>query len=317
MIPALTRYGAQEPEVYDYGLFGCNDPNLGAYEGGLRQVWFNLAKPLELAIHRGDYPMEPKGSADMDRCGFDIDDMMTGLMTGPYYGPDTGDINEWRSMDDVLEAYKKQLAALVKEYRERFEEYFGLEKEYFAGGIRIEDCFLKGTAENAESWITGGTKYHKVIAQGSGLATVVDSLYAIEKLLFMDKAVRPDGLAKLLADDFKSNELLGMTLKKKYAKFGNDIDEVDKYAEKVVEIFTDIINENNGSGYLYQFFPTISTDRDFTTMGKYVGATPDGRRMGEQISENQSPTQGMDMRGLTALLNSVSKVPFELVTGGR
>ncbi len=317
MIPALKRYGAQEPEVYDYGLFGCNDPDLGAYEGGLRQVWFNLAKPLELAIHRGDYPMEPKETQNnMQKCGFDIDDMMTGLMTGPYYGIDTGDVNEWKSIDDVLEAYKKQLSALVKEYRERFEENFKLEQAYFKGGIRAEDCFLKGTAENGESWILGGTKYHKVIAQGSGLATVVDSLYAMDKLLFQDKRMTPGELAELLEGNFQSDELLGMTLKKKYGKFGNDIEEVDRFAEKVVKIFTDVIAEYNGDQYLYQFFPTVSTDRDFTTMGLYVGATPDGRKMGEQISENQSPTQGMDMAGLTALLNSVSKIPFELITGG-
>ncbi len=162
----------------------------------------------------------------------------------------------------------------------------------------------------------GGTKYHKVIAQGSGLATVVDSLYAMDKLLFQDKRMTPGELAELLEGNFQSDELLGMTLKKKYGKFGNDIEEVDRFAEKVVKIFTDVIAEYNGDQYLYQFFPTVSTDRDFTTMGLYVGATPDGRKMGEQISENQSPTQGMDMAGLTALLNSVSKIPFELITGG-
>lgn len=63
-------------------------------------------------------------------------------------------------------------------------------------------------------------------------------------------------------------------------------------------------------------WPTYSTDRDFTTMGGFVGATPDGRRACEQLSENQSATTGKDLSGTTALLNSVAKVPFEYITGG-
>lgn len=46
-------------------------------------------------------------------------------------------------------------------------------------------------------------------------------------------------------------------------------------------------------------------------------ATPDGRKDGEPFSENQSPTYGADKNGITALLKSLSKLPFEkTATGG-
>ena len=51
-------------------------------------------------------------------------------------------------------------------------------------------------------------------------------------------------------------------------------------------------------------------------MGKDVGATADGRRQRDPISENQSPAEGADISGITALLNSVSKIRFERITGG-
>jgi formate C-acetyltransferase len=51
-------------------------------------------------------------------------------------------------------------------------------------------------------------------------------------------------------------------------------------------------------------------------MGLYVGATPDGRRAREPLSENQSPSEGADISGLTATLNSVAKIPFKRITGG-
>ena len=95
----------------------------------------------------------------------------------------------------------------------------------------------------------------------------------------------------------------------------SDIDAVDKYAKIVTDLYVRGIERYNGEGYLYQMWPTYSTDRDFTTMGRYVGATPDGRRAGEPISENQSPSEGSDINGITAMLNSVSKIPFDRITG--
>ena len=32
MIPALKYYNVKEPEVYEYGFWGCNDPNVPGYE---------------------------------------------------------------------------------------------------------------------------------------------------------------------------------------------------------------------------------------------------------------------------------------------
>jgi formate C-acetyltransferase len=316
MIPALEAYGVEAPEVYDYGFFGCNDPDVGPYEGGLRQVWMNLAKPLELALNRGDYPMAPRADSQPKDCEFSLEDRMTGLMTGAYYGIDTGDLDDVRSMEDFIALYRRQLSHLIGEYRRGFERDYEIEKDCNRGRMRIEDCFLVGPLSEAVSWMQGGTKYHKIVTQGTGLATVVDSLYAIERLVFREKTMSLKELAQILASNFAGKESLAQKLKKKYEKFGNDIDDVDKYAEVVVNAFTDAVQEHNGGDFLYQMFPTLSSDRDFTTMGLYVGATPDGRRQREPLSENQSPTEGMDMAGLTATLNSVARVPFKKITGG-
>ena len=326
MIPALKYYGVEEPEVYDYGFFGCNDPNIPAMEGGLRQVWINLVKPLELALNRGDYPMEPLGETVVEEtkddepldkeCQFDIDDRMTGLMTGPYYGVKTKKLSEITTMQDVLEVYQQQLEYLVAEFRRGFEMDLEVEKSVTMDKIRIEDCFLKGTIENGVTWTEGGTKYHKIVTQGCGLATVIDAFYAIEQICFVKKEMTVEQLATVLKNDYNGFEKLSDQWKNKLNKFGNDIEEVDKYAKMLTDIFVKAIQKNNGEQYLYQMWPTYSTDRDFTTMGGYVGATPDGRHSKEQLSENQSPTNGRDISGLTAMLNSVAKVPFDRITGG-
>ena len=62
MIPALLLLrGGQGRRLSSTGFYGCNDPNLPTQEGGLRQLWFNLVRPLELALHRGDIHWNPNG----------------------------------------------------------------------------------------------------------------------------------------------------------------------------------------------------------------------------------------------------------------
>ena len=47
-----------------------------------------------------------------------------------------------------------------------------------------------------------------------------------------------------------------------------------------------------------------------------VPATPDGRRAGKPFSENQSPVYGADKKGITAMLNSLAKLPFDRTPAG-
>jgi pyruvate-formate lyase len=316
MIPALLHYGLDEEDVYDYGFYGCNDPNIPMLEGGLRQLWFNLVRPLELALNKGDYPAMPRNGKPVEGTQYSLDNRMIGLMTGPYYGVQTPALEQMKNIEDLLDAYRQQVRFLLEDYRKAFEADFKLELEVNAGRIRIEDVFLHGTIDNATTWNNGGTKYHKVTLQGGGMATVADALAAIEQLVFKEKAISLPELVELLRNNFVGNDFLQARLAHKMPKFGNDIEWVDKLAARVVDIYCDEIDRLNGEKYVYQFFPCLSTDRDFTTMGKDVGATPGGRKAGEQISENQSPTEGADMTGLTALLNSAARLPYHRITGG-
>lgn len=314
MIPALRKCGIQEPEIYDYGFFGCNDPIIPGEEGGLRQMWLNLVRPLELALNEGDYPLVP-GGENRDLYVFPLEDRLTGLMTGPYYGTATLPLDKTTRMEDVLDAYRAQVRYLMHGYRQGIERDMELEKRVNADRLRFEDCFLHGTLENAVTWNNGGTKYHHIVVQGSGIATVADALYAIDKLVFQDKACTLSEFNDILKADWEGNESLHQRVLH-LPKFGNDVDEVDKYATFVSEVFADAVHEEDQGRYLYGFLPTLSSDRDFTTMGMDLGATPDGRASHAPISENQSPAEGADLSGITALLNSASKIRFDEIAGG-
>ena len=316
MIPALLEFGIEAEDVYGYGYYGCNDPLIPGKEGGLRQLWVNLVWPFELALNGGRALCAGENGCVHDpEANFGYRDRLIGLMSGVYSGDDE-DNNEPESMGDFIKLYKKQLRFLLLQYMEKMEQDYLLEQKYSAGRMRIEDLFLQGTIDEATNWIAGGTKYHKITMQGSGMATAVDSLAAIDLAVFRDKKFTLSEIREALKTDFKDREDLRIYLDS-LPKFGNDIDEVDKYATVVTNAFCDVVAEMNETRTgLYSYMPTLSTDRDFTGMGACLAATSDGRRAGEQISENQSPYLGADHSGVTALLNSVAKVPFDRITGG-
>jgi formate C-acetyltransferase len=66
-----------------------------------------------------------------------------------------------------------------------------------------------------------------------------------------------------------------------------------------------------GGSYRINLLPTTV----HIYFGKVTGATPDGRKAGEPLSEGVSPVQGADRHGPTAVIKSVAKMDH-LRTGG-
>ena len=98
--------------------------------------------------------------------------------------------------------------------------------------------------------------------------------------------------------------------------FGNDNEEVDAYTSIAGKICMDAIDSLKLKDNYYAIGGFYSLERDNSWCGD-VRATPDGRLNGEPFSENQSPTYGADKNGITALLNSIAKLPFyRTATGG-
>lgn len=177
----------------------------------------------------------------------------------------------------------------------------------------IDDCLNKGIDVSA-----GGAQYNFSGVQGIGTANLSDSLYVIKKLCYEDQTVPLPELLASLKNNFEEEdgETLRARLIHKYAKYGNDISEVDEigagilsYYCKTVEKYT---NERGG-----QFLPGSYTVSAHVPLGAAVGATADGRKAGEQLADGGlSPMVGRDEEGPTAVLKSVSRLDNYLTSNG-
>jgi formate C-acetyltransferase len=149
---------------------------------------------------------------------------------------------------------------------------------------------------------------------GVGMGTLTDSLAAIKHHVFDKKDLTMTELLQALKQDFASCERIRLMLWNKTPKYGNDDDYADNLLKASFDAFYDEINgRRNTRGGLYRV--NFLTTTCHVYFGSVTGATPDGRKAGEPVSEGVSPVQGVDHRGPTAVIRSVAKMDH-VRTGG-
>ncbi len=173
--------------------------------------------------------------------------------------------------------------------------------------------FEEGCIENGCSYLEGGPIYNDLSPHIGGLPDVVNSLYAIKKLVFDEKKVSFCELMQLLKNNWEDNDVLRQYALNKYAYFGNDNDEVDVIAKNIIDDFSNIC-DSLISGY--------KTPAGVSTFGRqlewspYRFATPYGKKAHDVLAGNFSPTPGTDKEGATAIIKSYCKADLKRTVSG-
>jgi len=167
-------------------------------------------------------------------------------------------------------------------------------------------CLERGKDINA-----GGVDYYYSKSNLIGLATLADSLAVIRKLVFKEKKVSLSELINALKTNYKDKEYLRQMIINKVAKYGNDDDYVDSIAVECLRMWKEIqerYRDIRGGKLKLSYWPGYISNSSHVSIGREVAATPDGRLAMTPLSDNLSPSQGRDINGLTAALNSVAKL---------
>jgi formate C-acetyltransferase len=291
VIKSMLKRGISLGDARNYGIIGCVEPAVpGKSFTSSDAALFNLALCLELALNDGRARM----------------------MAGQI-GPKTGNPATFNSMEEVLSAYRLQVEYLVNRMIEGLDVLAKVHAEVkptpFASSL-TDDCLSKG-----KDLTGGGAIYNFTGPQGVGLATVADSLTAIDQLVFRERKVTMEELVKALAKNFAGYEQLRQTMVNYAPKYGVDNDLADGYARKVGEIFCKEVEKyRNPRGGWYQ--PGLYSVTMHITFGMLTGALPNGRKASKPLSVGVTPEPGTATFGPTALLRSASKLNYELVSNG-
>ena len=296
-IRSLKHMGIAEEDAWNWAPVGCIEASIpGKWDFAAKGSWLSVAKVLELTLNNGTDP----------------DSGITLL-------PNEGDLTTFKTIDEIFEAFKKQLhyfmelQVITEHINDEMHKIIDINA--FTSSL-IQDCIERGM-----SLIEGGSVYSADGGPTCGTITAGDSLAALEYVLFDKTLLNGDQLQHALQTNFSdmttspTGEEVRQILVNKAPKYGNDDDTADKWSVKTAEFigssyYNDFRNSRYGKGpvpatYSYSQSPVTGN----VAFGAAIGATPNGRKANKPVNNGMSPCNGSEKKGPTAVINSVVKMP--------
>ncbi len=282
LVPGVTKaFGVDRARAETYMPLGCGEIEFDHYSFGTPSGSMNTLKILELAMRGGFEPM-----------------------TGWRLGPETKPLAECATFEEFLGNYRRHLAFYI-EAQAVFEKY-----EYEITGrihpFMMVTMLYDGCLEKGKAVFNGGCASLGGTLELYGNVNAANSLAAIRKLVFEDGSIPATRLLEAMDANF-----VGFARERKLLmdapKYGNDLDYVDSIFVDLHNYLSSTIKEQAPKVGLDSYLAVTINNAQNTTLGRWVGATPDGRKAGSPMANANNPASGTDTRGITAMLNSILK----------
>jgi len=250
----LENLGITHEDAMNYSISGCvlyTIPNKWASN---RPCIVNLAKILEMSMNNGFDPVLEK-----------------------QVGPETGRLKDFKTYDELMEAFKKQ----VRFFTNIATEY--INKVQVFGSHKLPNLFISALLDDCIHQRGDG-----IFASGAHY----DSFAALRKYIFEEGWIDKEELMEALKINFEGKEDLQRKLLEA-PKFCNDIEDVDNIIRDIYVFLSDLMNSIKAPyGSVYQVAPHSLSFHG--TTGIKVGALPSGRMAGVALSDEAcSPCQGV------------------------
>jgi pyruvate-formate lyase len=290
VVASFVNDGTPIGEAREWYGQGCVTPILPTkvdHNGAEGKGAVNIALYLDLTLHHG-----------------------ISQITGKKVGIDVGDPRDFKTFDELFEAFKKQCRYIVNRVLWLGTLAQSVEPQYlrfpFNSVITGPSCMEQGR----DIMITAND--HSYGISDRAIVDTADSLTAIKKLVYDEKKLTMDELMNALDTNFegkRGEEIRQMCLAA--PKFGNDIDEADYMVRDVGKFSGSVI-----TSYINPFDVPCKISREGLSWhyfgGLGIGALANGRKAKEPLNDGSiSPMRGMDKLGPTGVMRSVIKAGFK------
>jgi len=154
------------------------------------------------------------------------------------------------------------------------------------------DLLCHGPVEKGLDASDGGVEFYNMCIDGSGLATVADSLAALEQRIERDRVLTWPEIARHLREDYAGAEGERVRVMMASApRFGRGGSLGDAWAARTSRLFTEIVKAGptpGGRNLIPGWFSWANT----IPLGKALRATPNGRHAGRPLSHGANPDPG-------------------------
>ena len=269
---------------------GCVEPGAeGLQYGHTDSGIINVAGAALMAVTNGVMPEES-------------DNMFAGkLLTFESGAP-----GSFQTFEAFYDAVKAQIKYAIDEAHANLLICEKLLAEQF--NLPTFTVLLEGALEKGKDATAGGAKVNVGPTMNMcGFGTMVDSVAAIKKVVFEDRAATLEEVCAACMQNFVGYEDLRTKLQAA-PKYGNDDDFADAIAADLWKWFsTCTMRLKMYRGHYCD--AAVQMVQSNVGYGAMTGATPNGRLAGMPLSDTMSATQQADTHGPTAVFKSVSKLP--------
>ena len=293
----LKNMGVAEDDLYTWAPVGCIEASVpGKWDFAAKGSWLNLAKVFEITLNNGTDPA-----------------------TGNTLLKGDGDLSSFKSADEIMRAYKRQLKYYMD--LQVIVEHISDEMHILHDQNAFRSSLIHDSIQRGKSLIEGGARYTADGGPTAGAVSVGDSFAALDYALFDRKVFTAEQLIHAMETNFEDESTspsgfeIQQTLINKIPKFGNDDDYADKWTVEIDEFLgSTYYNEFKSSRYgkgpvPSNFALSLSSVTGNVAFGKSVGALPNGRKSGAPVNNGVSPSNGSKQNGPTAVINSEAKLP--------
>ena len=241
----------------------------------------------------------------LSNVGSDDAGLNTALIFDQFFREKLG---EYDNFDAFLNDYAAEAERTIDEVCAILEEHRRTRALYRPQPIRtlfIDDCIDRQTDFNA-----GGARYNWSVINVAGLINVIDSMAAIEKLVFNEKKFTAEEFLRLLDE----RDPAFLALCKNCPKHGND----DPAANRIAALLSDRIYgrfETHTCTPGGKYFAVSNQFTTYEAAGKGIRATPDGRADSDPLCDSCGAIHGRDVNGPTAMLKSVASLRLDKALG--
>ena len=286
----FTQNGMTLENARDYCMTGCVDGNVAARSRTQVVTFFIITQAFDIFMHNGF-------------CRY----------TREKVGIETGDVTKMATFDEFYAAFVKQFKYLLSMAAERNNVELIIERDLFPDPFR--SALMENGVKDGKDLLDKQFAIENCSCLGAvGGVNTGDSLSAIKELVYDQKKYTMAELLTALDADWEGYEDMRADFIKA-PKYGNNIDEPDRFVAQIYKLFADTCAEN-ATSYGGHVTPNAISISAHQPGGACTGATPDGRKGGEILADaSLSPDHGKDVSGPIAVFQSAMKVNQDAYQG--
>ncbi|WP_089610120.1 glycyl radical protein [Dehalobacterium formicoaceticum] len=281
MMDMFHEEGVSLEDARRVAIFGCVGTDIANKTSHPVEGEVCIGKAFELAFNNGVDPL-----------------------TGIEVGPKTGDPVDFKTFDEMFEAYREQADWAVATMRRHGR--VGNDHQATNLPLTLRSVMTDGCMESGKDCWNDGAQYTAELMINVGTVDAANSMLAIKDLVFDQKKLTMAQLKEAVLANFEGYEdIQKMCLDA--PKHGNDIKEVNEFVRKCYDVVWEAYYKagRNYCGKLGK--PDAYSNSLHNLFGAVMGALPNGRPAYRALTDGSvSATPGTDHEGPTALINSAA-----------